>query len=291
MLTIMFVMPGVGMFASSPFGLVILDKYGLSSSFLILSGVYAQTCIFGMLCKPSSLELKFHKQRKLKTPGSDENKRSYFNVSLLFNKAFLCFLMSSCTWNFALVAALMHLPNYIKINGGTDSDIGLLMTSFAIANTIGRLSGTCFNTHKNIDTLIIHILFVGIGGIITVFFPMYSQQKVGQFIFSILLGICCGYPNSVMTTLSIRFVGVSMLPEANGLSYFFCGIGMCAGSVVTGKSSLVKSENAIPIAIKICSLMVSPASILIFFLTQHFSHMSFVKYSTKYWNTTISKKS
>ena len=67
------------------------------------------------------------------------------------------------------------------------------------------------------------------------FFPLYSHQKLGQFIFSILLGICCGYPNSVMTTLSIRFVGVSMLPEAHGLSYFFCGIGMSGGTIVTGK--------------------------------------------------------
>ena len=235
MITIMFVMPGFGMFASSPFGLIILDKYGLSSSFLIVAAVYAHTCIFGMLCKPSSLELEFHKQRKIKTADCDKNKRSYFNISLLLNKAFLCFLLSSCTWNFALVAALMHLPNYLKVSGWTDSDIGWLMTSFAIANTIGRFSGTIFNTHKNIDTLTIHILFVAVGGILTIFFPLYSQQKIGQFAFSILLGMCCGCPNAIMTTLSIKFVGVAMLPEANGLSYFFSGVGVSAGSVVTGK--------------------------------------------------------
>ena len=243
MITVMFVMPGFGMFAASPIALVIIDNYGLSSSFLIIAAMYAQTCIFGMLCKPSSLELEFHKQRKLKTDQSDD-KRSYFDVSLLLNKAFLCFLVSTCTWNFALVAALMHLPNYLRVNGGTDSDITLLMTSFAIANIIGRLSGTFFNMHKKLDTLLFHIIFISIGGISTVLFPLYSQHKVGQFMFSILLGICCGYPNSVMTTLSIRFVGVSMLPEANGLSYFFCGIGTSGGSVVTGtcKISLISSH-------------------------------------------------
>ena len=235
MLTIMFVMPGVGMFVASPFGLIIIDSFGLSSSFLILAAVYAQTCIFGILCKPSSLELEFHKQRKIKMQDSDENKRSYFNISLLLNKAFLCFLVSTCAWNFALVAALMHLPNHLKVAGGSDSEIGWLMTSFGIANTLGRLTGTLFTTHKKVDTLSIHIISITIGSVATVLFPVYSQQKLGQFIFSILLGICCGYPNAVMTTLSIRFVGVAMLPEANGLSYFFSGIGMSGGSVVTGK--------------------------------------------------------
>ena len=245
MITIMFVMPGFGMFASSPLGLMILDNYGLSSSFLILAAVQAQTCSFGVLCKPSSLELEFHKQRKIKALHSDENKRSYFNVSLLLNKAFLCFLVSTFTWNFALVAALMHLPNYLKVNGGTDSDITWLMTSFAIANIIGRLLGTYFNTNKKVDTLTFHILFVSIGGVSTVLFPLYSHQTVGQFIFSILLGICCGYPNAVMTTLSIRFAGVSLLPEANGLSYFFSGIGTSGGSFVTGKYKRVSLKRTV----------------------------------------------
>ena len=156
-------------------------------------------------------------------------------------------------------AALMHLPNYLRVNGGTDSDTTLLMTSFAIANITGRLSGTFFNMHKNIDSLLFHIIFISIGGISTVLFPLYSQHKVGQFMFSILLGICCGYPNSVMTTLSIRFVGVSMLPEANGLSYFFCGIGTSGGSVVTGTC---KISYVIPFCkLVVAKLILVPCSV------------------------------
>ena len=177
MITIMFVMPGFGMFAASPLGLLTLVTYRLSSSLLIIAAVYAQTCIFGILCKPSSLELEFYKQRNIKPSHSDEINRSYFNFSLLLNKAFLCFLVSSFTWNFALLAALMHLPNYLKVNGGTDSDITWLMTSFAIANTIGRLSGTFFNTHKNVDTLLFHINFCKPWRCFSCVFPSVFSSK------------------------------------------------------------------------------------------------------------------
>ena len=235
MISIIFVVVGVGMFLSAPVGLIIKDTYGLSSSFLILAGMYAQTCVLGMLCKPSSCERKFQKERRTRAKLSKDTLSSHFNFSLICNKPFLCFLISSCTWNFALVTALMHLPNYLKINGGTDSEIGWLMTAFAIANTFGRLGGSLCVRKESINTLTVHIVSIGIAGIITSLFPFYSTNIAGKYSFSILLGFLCGFPNVLMTTLSIRFVGVSMLPEANGLSYFFCGIGVSTGPIVTGK--------------------------------------------------------
>lgn len=85
MVTIMFVVPGIGMLISAPMGLLIFDTYGLSSSFLILAGLFAQTCVFGVLCKPSSLEKQFHIQRKISSSehfNSEKGKNSYFDVKL-----------------------------------------------------------------------------------------------------------------------------------------------------------------------------------------------------------------
>ena len=235
MISIIFAVVGVAMFLSAPTGLVMMDIYGLSSSFLIIAGLYAQTCVLGMLCKPSSLEKQIHNQRRIRTKLSEERLSSHFNFSLLCNKAFLCFLISTTTWNFALVTALMHLPNYLKINGGSDSEIGWLMTAFAIGNTFGRLNGSFCVSKERMDILTVHIVTVGLGGVTTSLFPLYAHSSIGKYAFTIVLGILCGFPNSLMTPLSIRFVGVSMLPEANGLSYFFCGIGVFSGPFVTGK--------------------------------------------------------
>ena len=236
MVSLAFVFIGVGMFLSAPLGLYILDLYGLSSSFLILAALYSQTCVLSVLCKPSSVERKIHRERRMSSDNAkhSQNSASYFNFAVVCNKAFLIFLLSTCTWNFALIAALMHLPNYLKVNGQSASEIGWMMTSFSIANTLGRLCGAFFSSRNNLDTLLIHIVTVGLAGVITVLFPLYSVSNVGKYAFSILFGLLCGVPNAIMTTLSIKFVGVAMLPEANGLSYFFCGIGVTAGPVVTG---------------------------------------------------------
>ena len=235
MISINFVLVGVGMFASAPMGLAITNIYGLSSSFLILAGVYLQTCVLGVLCKPSSFELTNQKERRTRTKLSKDGISSHFNFLLISNKAFLCFLISTCTWNFALSTALMHLPNYLKINGGTDFEIGRLMTAFSIANTCGRLSASVCEGKENINTLTVHVVSLGLAGIITSLFPLYSNFNVGKYLFSILLGLFCGFPSALMTTLSIRFVGASMLPEANGFSFFFSGIGVTLGPVITGK--------------------------------------------------------
>ena len=95
MVTIIFLVPGIGMLISAQVGLLIFDAYGLSSSFLILAGLFAQTCVFGM---PSSLEKQFHIQRKISTSelfNAVTGKYFYFAVSLICNKAFFFFLSST----------------------------------------------------------------------------------------------------------------------------------------------------------------------------------------------------
>ena len=241
MISINFALVGVGMFFSAPLGLLIIDSYGLSSLFLILAGIYGHACVLGVICKPSSLERKVKKERRAHAhvPKHGHSLRSLFKFSLIYNKPFLCFLLSSSTWNFALITAAIHLPNYIRLNGGTDIEIGWVMTVFAIGNTLGRVAGTICVSKEFIDPLTVHIVSIGLGGIIMLCFPLYSAFDVGNYMFSILLGLLCGCPNSLDTVLSIRFVGADMLSEATSLSYFFCGFGVSTGPVVTGKIFIV----------------------------------------------------
>ena len=47
---------GVGFFLASPLALVILNRFGLQGTFLILGGINAQLCVIAIICKPSSIE-------------------------------------------------------------------------------------------------------------------------------------------------------------------------------------------------------------------------------------------
>lgn len=249
MISLSFVFVGIGMFFSAPLGLLILEEYGLSATFLILASIYLQTCVLAVLCKPSVLEKNFHRQRN----NSEMHKRksSYFNFYLLYNKPFLCFLISTSTWNFALTTGIMHLPNYLRVNGESDAEIGYYMTSFSVANTAGRMCGAFFSSRDNFNHLAAHFTSVGLAGVITLLFPLYSNGGVGKYSFSILLGLLCGCPNALMTVLAINFVGVSMLPEVNALSYVFSGIGVTTGPIVSG----IYFKNTFHLSCSQCNIM------------------------------------
>ena len=47
---------GVGFFIASPLALIILNRFGLQGTFLILGGMNAQLCVISIICKPSSVE-------------------------------------------------------------------------------------------------------------------------------------------------------------------------------------------------------------------------------------------
>ncbi|KAH3809531.1 hypothetical protein DPMN_137904 [Dreissena polymorpha] len=51
----------------------------------------------------------------------------------------------------------------------------------------------------------------------------------GIYIFTVQLGVLTGWPTSMMTPLSLGFVGLDKLSEAYRLAYLFCGFGVTVG--------------------------------------------------------------
>ncbi|XP_045200004.2 monocarboxylate transporter 12-like [Mercenaria mercenaria] len=230
-----FLTVGLAMFISAPFGIHLLAEYGLNTAFLILAGIQAQMCVCGMISKPSSIEIEVHAQKKRdrKVKGESTSK-TYLDVTLMKNISYTCYLISISTWNFGLCVAIMHLPNYVSILGGSNRDIGLLMTSFSVANTIGRLLGSLTISKMSKKCLHVYAGVLGLTGTLTSLFIFYSDFTGGTYIFAIQLGMFTGWPNSMMTPLSLRFVGVHKLSEAYGLAYVFCGLGVSTGPVLIG---------------------------------------------------------
>ena len=242
-ISFLYVIVAFGMFTSAPIGLFIIGSYGIRSAFFIMAGANAQICVVGMLCKPSSIERRVQKERLLSLERDNQAQlsictrtiRLFFNITLLKNIPFLCFLISTSSWNFGLTVAIMHLPNYIATNSGSIEEIGWIMTSFSIGHILGRALGVLGVSKGEKCSLFLHIGSIGIGGALSVAFPLYARQTVGKFIFSVLFGLSCGPPSSMGTVLSTMFVGLAMLPEAYSLCYFFGGIGVIAGPVVAGR--------------------------------------------------------
>ena len=236
------------MFTSAPFSLYVIEIYGLRSTFLLMGAVTAHICVIGMICKPSSLEINFHRERhrnhrgqnleivRLNKISENEKVSNVLSISLLRNIPFICFLISTSSWNFSLSIGIMHLPYYVSVNGGNSEEIGLITTAFSVGHIVGRLCG-CFGVNKGVKhALIWYIMSLGLAGFITSMFPLYSQYPSGNYVFSATLGLFCGVPSSMITVIATDFVGVSRLPEACSFAYFFSGIGVTVGPVVAGKN-------------------------------------------------------
>ena len=68
-----------------------------------------------------------------------------FNLHLLTNVPFILFLLSTLTWNFTLSLCIMHLPNYMKVQGGSsDVAVSAIMTCFSASNLSGRFIGKLY---------------------------------------------------------------------------------------------------------------------------------------------------
>ena len=63
------------------------------------------------------------------------------NIHLFKNVPFMLFLVSTMTWNFTLSICVMHLPNYMVLNGSGDFEVAVIMTCFSFCNFAGRFIG------------------------------------------------------------------------------------------------------------------------------------------------------
>ncbi|KAL4230696.1 transmembrane transport [Mactra antiquata] len=221
-----------GMFLGAPLGLYVINNCGLSSTFLFLACLQAQLCIVGVICKPSVIENKFLSKMKINRAG--QSSVTCLDMSMLNNISYLGFLCSSVTWNFALGAVLVHLPYCVTVFGGSNSEIAYIMTSLTVANVVGRLLGVLTVSRFHPRGLHVHVLMTAVCGICSILFPFYSNLRGGLYIFGIQIGLLLGWPNSMMTSLSLSFVSVDKLSESTSLVFLFCGIGVVSGPILTG---------------------------------------------------------
>lgn len=239
---------GLGMFIASPFSLYLLNSYGLKGTFLIIGAFNAHICICGVICKPSSVEILIQKQRRVNNIKETSRKQEsnylsasrkflskIFNMNLISNIPFLLFLFSTSTWNLMQSVCLIHLPNYIVRKGFPESAITGIMTVFGVSNTLGRFLAALTAGPGGVDSLMLHVGMLGVAGVATLAFPVYSHFDSAGYIYAAVAGLYTGGPNSVMTPITLQLVGVRDLASAHGLEIFFCGIGVMAGPPIAGK--------------------------------------------------------
>ncbi|WAR22066.1 MOT12-like protein [Mya arenaria] len=227
--TISQVVIGASMFLGSPFAIALLDMYALRGTLLIMAGIVANICVCGMLCKPNKMELYIQRQKQLPTQTHMQKVgmfRSLIDTCKQFS--FVCFLLSTCCWNFVLAINTLQLPYFIS-ETKTHQDIAGVMMVFSISNLAGRILGVVLVFLQRINLITLHIISLGLLGAFVTAFPLYNHLTNSEYVFAAFCGLLTGLPNCLMVPISLQLADVSRLSAAHGLSSFACGVGVIIG--------------------------------------------------------------
>jgi hypothetical protein len=110
------------------------------------------------------------------------------------------------------------------------------MIIYGVSNTVGRfLSALTTETAAGFDTLKVHIVTLALAGVVTLTFRLYSDFDNAVYVYAACSAIFTGFPNSVMSSITIRLVGLKDFSTGHGMELFFCGIGILTGPPLAGR--------------------------------------------------------
>ena len=216
------------------------DFYGDTGLFIALAGLAANMIVFGTLCIPSKLEIYTQEKRK-----SDVDKKTHEGKSVAWQafkiylhvvkqRSVLCLCFCMINYNFGKHLVFLHFPKYSTEMGFTPAQASFLLSLSGIMGIIGRtLAGLAANDEQ-IDDLLIYSGTMGMTGLATVLFPIFSKYYIGQTIYAIFLGLYFGCCYAVTGSVFIKLVGVEFMATGIGIQFFFGGIGSVIGPVLAG---------------------------------------------------------
>lgn len=249
---------GAGMFGVPPIVATAANHYGSPGFFVALACVSAQFIVCGVAARPSGLELHSHMiRRKLNERGqTDGTMHTYFKV--FTTKIVLCYSFSMFTYGFGMYIVFVFLPVYCIQQGTSEIQTSYILSVCGISSIFGRILAGFVANFKSVNEIFLYSGSLAMLTIITVLFPLYTQNISGQWIYAVVFGLFFGCPYVTMTPINFSFVGVAHISAALGIELCGCGAGGILGPITAGMHSLTylnDSQNNVLIIYKICNFL------------------------------------
>ncbi|XP_048246342.1 monocarboxylate transporter 12-like [Haliotis rufescens] len=173
------------------------------------------------------------------TPESEESQCQCCNTRLLFGviqivtqKAFLMYNFAILFWSLGDAACVLHLPNYTEVKGSTPRQAASLLSAMGAGGVFTRVVIGLMASDSSTEYTVLQLGIVGITGLITILFPLYSSTYHWQIVFGFLYGLYSHGTNSLIGPLTIQLTSLSNVAIGFGIVYFSCGIGYLLGPVI-----------------------------------------------------------
>ncbi|XP_071080418.1 monocarboxylate transporter 13-like isoform X1 [Haliotis cracherodii] len=235
-----------GMFVGPPVIRLLIDNYMLRGTFLVLGALGANMFVLGMFMRPSPTEKdNFRKDAGIGSSArqsSSQVRNQLLRITSAFKDVmgivksgpFLCYLFSTFAFSCGETAAIYHLPNYSQEQGTSKMASATLMTAMGVTSLCSRLLTGFAASDPNIGPELLLTGMMGMIGILTITFPLYSATFGTQVLYAAGYGLYSGGINAVMTPLTAELISLEKLAIGFGLLCFTSGIGCLIGAPIAG---------------------------------------------------------
>ncbi|KAL8620769.1 hypothetical protein ACOMHN_043812 [Nucella lapillus] len=167
---------------------------------------------------------------------------------ILSNPGFALYMFSASVWVFGESIVFSYLPTYAETQGSTPFQAAILLTALGLTSTFSRLIVGFVASQPSVGPDLMHVGLLGLCGLFTLTFPLYSSTFSGQLVFAALYGLYSGGLASVINILIISLTGVHYIALGFGLLYFGQGLASLAGPPISGFSMVLFKPSPPPSA-------------------------------------------
>ncbi|XP_062573494.1 monocarboxylate transporter 2-like [Saccostrea cucullata] len=220
---------GLGVTVFPLFTEFLLRTYGIDGTFLLLSAISLQTCVFTMCIGIHDIE----RERKKPQKFSERLKVVVHDLRKLFSNGAFCLLcISILCWSTSLNTSVLFLPDYYKSTGSSELEAASLISIYGIFNYFSRVIIGLAASDKQIDGKILYMGSYFILSLCTAFLPMVGTAFAGKMFYSIVLGLYSSGVWSLLTTITVEIIGIKQTSTAFGIEMLTSGIGFLSGPVI-----------------------------------------------------------
>ncbi|XP_061172481.1 monocarboxylate transporter 6-like isoform X2 [Saccostrea echinata] len=222
---------GIGVTVYPLFTEFLIQTYGINGTFLLLSAVNLQTCVFTMCIKTTELEKK-RKGERSETISEQLKWILQEFKRIISNSAFCCFCVSILCWSISINTSVLYLPEYYVSTGSTQAQAATFMSIYGITGCLSRILTGLAATDFNVDGKILYMGCFLILGLSTIFLPLIGTSFPGKVFYSVMLGLYSSGVWSLLSPITIEIIGIKQMSTAFGMEMLTCGIGFLIGPVI-----------------------------------------------------------
>ncbi|XP_069104871.1 monocarboxylate transporter 12-like [Argopecten irradians] len=215
---------------------ILVDEYGIQGTFLLLSAIGFQTCLFGMIVAPGQTEMALYSEARRRREISKTTlcKRVCDDLKILGKIPYLIFCVSIFLWCKALSIVTMYTADYYHSTGSSKAEAAFLMSIIGIGSVVSRVLVGIAAVDGGIDRKLLYFGSYGVIGVFTVTLRYYGTNYLGKALFSSLFGLYTGGSWTLLSPITVELVGLHNLASGFAIEMAAGGLGLMVGPIIGG---------------------------------------------------------